>query len=52
MNQRKHTFLRVVAVGTGLLVSLLCLYPYWWMLVSAFRNTQDILSSPLRPWPN
>jgi ABC-type glycerol-3-phosphate transport system permease component len=51
MNQRKQTLLRIVAVGAGLLVSLLCLYPYWWMLVSAFRNTQDILSSPLRPWP-
>jgi ABC-type glycerol-3-phosphate transport system permease component len=51
MNTRKHTLLRLVAVGTGLLISLLCLYPYWWMLVSAFRNTQDILSSPLRPWP-
>jgi ABC-type glycerol-3-phosphate transport system permease component len=35
----------------AVLVSLLCLYPYWWMLVSAFRNTQAILSSPLRPWP-
>ncbi len=51
MNARNPTALRIAAIGLGLLVSLLCLYPYWWMLVSAFRNTQDILSSPLRPWP-
>jgi ABC-type glycerol-3-phosphate transport system permease component len=43
--------LRLLAYGIATLVSLLCLYPYWWMLVSAFRNTQAILSSPLRPWP-
>jgi ABC-type glycerol-3-phosphate transport system permease component len=51
MNPRNQRLLRFLAIGTGLLVSLLCLYPYWWMLVSAFRNTQEILSSPLRPWP-
>jgi len=33
------------------LVTFVCLYPYWWMLVSAFRSSQAILSSPLRPWP-
>ena len=44
-------WLRVLAYGTAALVSLLCLYPYYWMLVSAFRSSQDILSSPLRPWP-
>lgn len=41
----------VLAYGAALMVSAICLYPYWWMLVSAFRNTQAILSSPLRPWP-
>lgn len=49
MNTRKP--LRLLAYVIATLVSLLCLYPYWWMLVSAFRNTQAILSSPLRPWP-
>jgi ABC-type glycerol-3-phosphate transport system permease component len=39
------------AYACAITVSLICLYPYWWMLVSAFRNTQAILSSPLRPWP-
>ncbi len=42
---------RLAAYGCAIAVSLICLYPYWWMLVSAFRNTQAILSSPLRPWP-
>lgn len=37
----------LVATGT----SLLFLYPYWWMLVSAFRPTRAILSDPLRLWP-
>lgn len=49
MNTREP--LRLLAYVVATLVSLLCLYPYWWMLVSAFRNTQAILSSPLRPWP-
>lgn len=42
---------RVLAYALAIVVSLLFLYPYWWMLVSAFRSTQAILSSPLRPWP-
>ena len=42
---------RVLAYACAITVSLLCLYPYWWMLVSAFRSTQAIMSSPLRPWP-
>ena len=32
-------------------VSFFCLYPFYWMLVSAFRSSKAILSSPLRPWP-
>ncbi|TCR69615.1 carbohydrate ABC transporter permease [Bosea sp. BK604] len=32
-------------------VSLLFLYPYWWMLVSAFRSTREMLSAPLRLLP-
>lgn len=37
------------AVAGG--VSLLFLYPYWWMLVSAFRSTREMLSAPLRLLP-
>ena len=51
MNRPHHMALKVLAVAAGLLVSFLCLYPYWWMVVSAFRTSEAILSSPLRPWP-
>ncbi|MBX9908166.1 MAG: carbohydrate ABC transporter permease [Beijerinckiaceae bacterium] len=36
---------------TAGIVSLLFLYPYWWMLVSAFRSTREMLSAPLRLLP-
>ncbi len=49
--QHAPVWLKILAYGTALLVSLLCLYPYFWMLVSAFRSSQEILSAPLRPWP-
>ena len=44
-------WIKALAYGIAVLVSLVCLYPYYWMLVSAFRSSQAILSSPLRPWP-
>lgn len=37
-----------VLAGT---ISLAFLYPYWWMLVSAFRSTKSIMAAPLRLWP-
>lgn len=37
------------AVATG--VSLLFLYPYWWMLIGAFRSTREMMSAPLRLLP-
>ena len=43
--------LRVLAYGTAILVSFGCLYPFFWMLVSALRTSKAILASPLRPWP-
>lgn len=39
------------AYGAAGVVSLLFLYPYWWMLVSAFRSTREMLSAPLRLLP-
>ncbi len=42
---------RTFATATAVLVSLLFLYPYAWMLSSAFRSTREILSAPLRLWP-
>ena len=42
---------QVAAYGVAISISLLFLYPYWWMLVSAFRSTREILSAPLRLLP-
>ncbi len=33
------------------LVSVLFLYPYWWMMLGAFRTTEAVMTSPLRLWP-
>ena len=44
-------YLRCMAYILAVTVSLFCLYPFYWMLVSAFRSSKAILSSPLRPWP-
>ncbi len=48
---RGSPLLKVLAYATAILVSLLCLYPFFWMLVSAFRTSKAILAAPLRPWP-
>ena len=31
---------KLLAYAVAVVVSLVCLYPYWWMLVSAFRSSQ------------
>jgi ABC-type glycerol-3-phosphate transport system permease component len=46
-----HRTTRIAAYGTATLVSLLFLYPYVWMLLGAFRSSSEILSAPLRLWP-
>ncbi len=46
-----HRGLQALAYAVASVVSLLFLYPYWWMLVSAFRPTRAIMSDPLRLWP-
>ncbi|MCA3563016.1 MAG: carbohydrate ABC transporter permease [Methylocystis sp.] len=46
-----HRGLQALAYVIATVVSLLFLYPYWWMLVSAFRPTRAIMSDPLRLWP-
>lgn len=48
---RPHPLAQAAAYAAALLTSLAFLYPYWWMLVSAFRPTRAIMSAPLRPWP-
>ncbi len=42
---------QILAYAAAIVTSLLFLYPYWWMLVSAFRPTRAIMSAPLRLWP-
>jgi ABC-type glycerol-3-phosphate transport system permease component len=42
---------QVAAYAVAITTSLLFLYPYWWMVVSAFRSTRAIMSAPLRLWP-
>jgi len=32
-------------------VSLVFLYPYWWMCLGMFRSAREVLGNPLRPWP-
>lgn len=43
--------LQIVAYAFAGLVGLAFLYPYWWMLVSAFRSTRAIMDDPLRLLP-
>ncbi len=43
--------IQILAYGAASLISLAFLYPYWWMLVSAFRSTRAIMSAPLRLLP-
>jgi ABC-type glycerol-3-phosphate transport system permease component len=47
----RRRVLQVLAFAVASIVSLLFLYPYWWMLIGAFRTTRDVLSDPLRLWP-
>jgi ABC-type glycerol-3-phosphate transport system permease component len=32
-------------------VSIVFLYPYWWMCLGMFRSAREVLGNPLRPWP-
>jgi multiple sugar transport system permease protein len=48
---RPSRLLQALAYLVATVTSLIFLYPYWWMLVSAFRPTRAIMSAPLRPWP-
>lgn len=48
---REPIGLRLLAYGIAVLVSAFFLYPYWWMLLGAFRPAQAVLSDPLRLWP-
>lgn len=47
----RHRTLQIGAYAVLIAISLLFLYPFWWMLVSAFRTTKAVMTEPLRPWP-
>ena len=42
---------RILAYTAAILGSVFFLYPFWWMLIGAFRSTEAVLTSPLRLWP-
>ena len=48
---RPRALPQFVAYAAASLVSLAFLYPYWWMLIGAFRATRDVMSDPLRLLP-
>jgi ABC-type glycerol-3-phosphate transport system permease component len=48
---RNPLALRLLAYAVALLVSLFYLYPYWWMLLGAFRPAEAVLTEPLKLWP-
>lgn len=48
---RPRLWAQALALAVAAAVSLLFLFPYAWMLSSAFRSTRDILSAPLGLWP-
>ena len=43
--------MKALLYAVATLVALIFVYPFWWMLVSAFRTQEAILSAPLRLWP-
>ncbi len=47
----RHRTLQIGAYAVLIAISLLFLYPFWWMLISAFRTTKAVMTEPLRPWP-
>lgn len=51
MNTAPRRWTRVLAYSLAVLISVLFLYPYWWMLVSAFRTTRAVMTDPLRLLP-
>jgi ABC-type glycerol-3-phosphate transport system permease component len=48
---KNHALWRFCSTLIAMLVSIICLYPFYWMLVSSFRTSKSILKDPLRLWP-
>jgi ABC-type glycerol-3-phosphate transport system permease component len=47
----KRRLLSLLAYGIAIPIAAVFLFPYAWMLSGAFRRTRDVLSDPLRLWP-
>lgn len=43
--------LRMLAYALAIIASVFFLYPYWWMILGAFRPAEAVLTAPLRLWP-
>jgi ABC-type glycerol-3-phosphate transport system permease component len=50
MTIRTH-LLRAAFYATAILVSALFVYPYFWMVLSSVRGTEEAMVAPLRLWP-
>jgi ABC-type glycerol-3-phosphate transport system permease component len=47
----RRRLLSLLAHAVAVAVAAIFLFPYAWMLSGAFRRTRDVLSDPLRLWP-
>ena len=47
----KRRLVSLLAYGIAIPIAAVFLFPYAWMLAGAFRRTRDVLSDPLRLWP-
>ena len=43
--------LRILAYVFAIASSIFFLYPYWWMIMGAFRPAEAVLTNPLALWP-
>jgi ABC-type glycerol-3-phosphate transport system permease component len=51
MSRQGRLAVQLIAYAGMSLIAILFLYPYWWMLIGAFRSTEAVLSAPLRLLP-
>ena len=47
----RRRLLSLLAYAIAIPIAAVFLFPYAWMLSGAFRRTRDVLSDPLRLWP-
>jgi ABC-type glycerol-3-phosphate transport system permease component len=47
----KRRLVSLLAYAIAIPIAAVFLFPYAWMLAGAFRRTRDVLSDPLRIWP-